>query len=691
MDYTQRHQAAMDAVRKDFDENEDEVLKIPNFTLMERFLVVGGKDPWLFYNNMLKIVYPANKKKSRNAIADLRDELELRRQNFEFQEEAEGLYGIMKHNNDEDFNVNGNWFHRTKENIGALKLPSSTEELFAVTKVVHLHFFNSLIQANIRKEAENIPLPAFEFWTDKKIKNLFEDEVNKFLWSNLNSDIEGCEHGMIPLLVALIKVKKHIDLLPQRLKKEEIYDTKLKDFVKMPEEKQRQILISEQEKILDFLMLKDPFIMRLARIESEREELIVEPHMYRDRKNIMRTYKGFQILIERKFEIFMNLILFRNIISTVWTEEFSQEVLICLVRAGMVLTNIRIWRDFIISRDSEFEQSGSLSTIQLSQPRTISSGKNKCRRQIVKIKKTKDVKKDPVKTPTVESKKEESKKEEMNWDSDETVSEENVDINLDTPAKSYSNYPIVDSSKDMGSAKDFVSSEVASENIPRLSSIMDICNKTQEIIYVSSDSESDVAERKKDKELLWKFRPPKKCSKYIPEEVPERQEIGWLSRRQIPSKSVPTSAIESFDESMSSTEPCFLQGGNERFSQGMLSSTNYIAKHPSNRSNSSQTISSSSYGLNTEPAKEMPSKGMSLRPRLVLNTLSKSQFFYLESIKVLLYNLYWFSLKELFFLMCTYLLYIYIYFFFVFIFIFFCGILLLSSFLFLIFVRKTKN
>ena len=623
MDYTQRHQAAMDAVRKDFDENEDEVLKIPNFTLMERFLVVGGKDPWLFYNNMLKIVYPANKKKSRNAIADLRDELELRRQNFEFQEEVEGLYGIMKHNNDEDFNVNGNWFHRTKENIGALKLPSSTEELFAVTKVVHLHFFKSLIQANIRKEAENIPLPAFEFWTDKKIKNLFEDEVNKFLWSNLNSDTEGCEHGMIPLLIALIKVKKHIDLLPQRLKKEEIYDTKLKDFVKMPVEKQRQILISEQEKILDFLMLKDPFIMKLARIESEREELIVEPHMYRDRKNIMRTYKGFQILIERKFEIFMNLILFRNIISTVWTEEFSQEVLICLVRAGMVLTNIRIWRDFIISRDSEFEQSGSLSTIQLSQPRTISSGKNKCRRQIVKIKKTKDVKKDPVKTPTVESKKEESKKEEMNWDSDETVSEENV-----------------------------------SENTVRPTSIFDFRCKTQEIIYVSSDSENDVAEGKTDKDLMWKFRSPKKCSKYIPEEVPERQEIGWLSRRQIPSKSVPTNAIESFDESMSSTEPCFLQGGNERFPQGMLSSSNYIAKHPSNISSSSQTISSSSYGLNTEPAKEMPSKGMSLRPRVVLNTLSKSQFFYLESIKVLLYNLYWFSLKELFFLMCTYLLYI---------------------------------
>ena len=86
---------------------------------------------------------------------------------------------------------------------------------------------------------------------------MFEDEVNKFLWSDLNSDIAGYEHGMIPLLIALIKVKRHIDLLPQRLKKEEIYDTKLKDFVKMPVEKQRQILISEQEKILDFLIINE--------------------------------------------------------------------------------------------------------------------------------------------------------------------------------------------------------------------------------------------------------------------------------------------------------------------------------------------------------------------------------------------------------------------------------------------------
>ena len=61
----------MDAIRKDFDENEDEVLKVPNYSLMERFFVYGGKDPWLFFNNMWKIIYPANKKKSRNAISEM--------------------------------------------------------------------------------------------------------------------------------------------------------------------------------------------------------------------------------------------------------------------------------------------------------------------------------------------------------------------------------------------------------------------------------------------------------------------------------------------------------------------------------------------------------------------------------------------------------------------------------------------
>jgi hypothetical protein len=142
MDYTQRHQAGMDTIRKDFDENEDEALKVPNFLLMEKFLVVGGNDPCLFFNNKMKAAYPANKKKSSNAIGNLRKELDVRRLNCEFQEEAEGLFGLMKHNNSEDKNVNRNWLHKTVLNCGAIQFPSSTEELFAITKVRHLNFLS---------------------------------------------------------------------------------------------------------------------------------------------------------------------------------------------------------------------------------------------------------------------------------------------------------------------------------------------------------------------------------------------------------------------------------------------------------------------------------------------------------------------------------------------------------------------
>ena len=54
------------------------------------------------------------------------------------------------------------------------------EEFFEITKVRRLNFFGSIIQVNIRKEVEDIPLAAFEFWTYKKVKNLFEEEIKNF-------------------------------------------------------------------------------------------------------------------------------------------------------------------------------------------------------------------------------------------------------------------------------------------------------------------------------------------------------------------------------------------------------------------------------------------------------------------------------------------------------------------------------
>ena len=58
----------MDEVRPDYGINEDDAMTIPNFFLMERFLVIGGKHPNLFYKNIMKVIYPANRKKSSEVI-----------------------------------------------------------------------------------------------------------------------------------------------------------------------------------------------------------------------------------------------------------------------------------------------------------------------------------------------------------------------------------------------------------------------------------------------------------------------------------------------------------------------------------------------------------------------------------------------------------------------------------------------
>ena len=353
MDYTQRYHAECADVKQDGD--KDVVLLIPNFSLMERFLVHGGKDPWIFYKNIMKTISPPHTKKSINVMEDLILEAETRRHNTDQQEQSIGLFGFKKGTMPLDEDNVLCWFDRNEFTCGAIRLPISTENLFMFLKDRHLNFFESMIQANIRKEAENIPKIAFQFWSEEKIGELLETESLKFLYSDLSSNISEYQTGLIPLMLAIIRVKKAIDLFPRFAKKEDFVDRKVQSFLMMPIEDQREHLISEQEDVLISLNLPNEYIMNLIKMEFEKDSFIVEPKLYRQRKNIIRIYKGLQVLIERKYEIFMNLVLFQNIIVKFWNDRFTQDTILWLVRAGMVLTNIRIWRDFIIARDSGIE------------------------------------------------------------------------------------------------------------------------------------------------------------------------------------------------------------------------------------------------------------------------------------------------------------------------------------------------
>ena len=122
----------------------------------------------------------------------------------------------------------------------------------------------------------------------------------------------------------------------------------------------------------------------------------------------------------------------------------NNEVIGMLIRAGMVLVNIRIWKDFILTRDSGLGPIGRVV------------------------------------------------------------------------ARSDSGKPIPEY---YGSS---ISSEVASKNssedkaLKKATCLQVI--QSQEVIEILSDSEKETSEQKLGEDLSWKQRPPKKSSKYIPEE-----------------------------------------------------------------------------------------------------------------------------------------------------------------------------
>ena len=68
---------------------------------------------------------------------------------------------------------------------------------------------------------------AFEFWAEKEIKKAFEKEIQNFLYNDPNSEIEGYEKGIILLMIAMIRLKKEIDIMPMHQMKEDFFDRKL--------------------------------------------------------------------------------------------------------------------------------------------------------------------------------------------------------------------------------------------------------------------------------------------------------------------------------------------------------------------------------------------------------------------------------------------------------------------------------
>ena len=94
------------------------------------------------------------------------------------------------------------------------------------------------------------------------------------------------------------------------------------------------------------------FQMDLIVKELMLEEYCVEKVQYRRRKFILIAYRGLLFLIERRFEVLVYVIIFEQIFQNAIMRDISEEIILHLIRAGLVITNVNVWKTFIFARDS---------------------------------------------------------------------------------------------------------------------------------------------------------------------------------------------------------------------------------------------------------------------------------------------------------------------------------------------------
>ena len=154
----------------------------------------------------------------------------------------------------------------------------------------------------------------------------------------------------------------------------------------------------------------------------------------------------------------------------------------------------------------------------------------------------------------------------------------------------------------------------------------------QEIISKSSDSEKETKSTpKKSDKALWKFRLPKKSSKYVPEtrvDLESKDNDNWLRKRYPAEFEKNADAIKSFRDNMMSKDTYSLERSNTRDSSIMHRSSSLMAK-PSSLININPSYFSSPSSLKSfsDTHVAQPSTGKSLRPRSTQDVLSKLAVF----------------------------------------------------------------
>ena len=107
--------------------------------------------------------------------------------------------------------------------------------------------------------------------------------------------------------------------------KDGFIDCTLSSFTSMSKEERDLTLMMELKRILWEVNVPSEYIKSLLQEKLNSESFIVEKQQYRRRQNLFLCYRGIQFLLERKFEIFINITLFQKVIFPMIKEMVMNE------------------------------------------------------------------------------------------------------------------------------------------------------------------------------------------------------------------------------------------------------------------------------------------------------------------------------------------------------------------------------
>ena len=349
--------------------NEDIVLSLPNFSTIERFLTVGGGKANDIYDNMMSIAFPKSNDPPLNIMNELKNKATMNLHAVRTIDGFNGLFGIhdniftqkYKGPNDLIFWINGSF-----DLHSIINLPTSIDELLKSGDERTFNFFESMYPMNIRIEAVNGLAAAFQFWNLPKVVFRLDEIMTEFLYSladfnvNPESTANVTNIGIVTMLKAVCKVQKEILDSPRGIaSKEEFFDNTVEHLRSLQKQERDAILTLEFKKILWELLIPPEYFLTLYQKDLDKSAFIIEKIQYRRRKNLLVIYRGLQFIIEQKFEILLNVDITKKIIFPTLKElimeeylsDITNDMIICLIRAGSVIIRSDIWKFFLTARD----------------------------------------------------------------------------------------------------------------------------------------------------------------------------------------------------------------------------------------------------------------------------------------------------------------------------------------------------